>query len=98
MLRVEEALARIMTRVSMMGEESVALSDAHNRYLAHDIISPSDVPPWDNSAMDGYAICAQDTTADTVRLQINEVIGAGYVGAKVVEPGTASAIMTGSTF
>ena len=63
--------------------------------LGADVISPIDVPAWDNSAMDGYAVRAADT-GDGVQLRINETVGAGHVATMPVTPGTATAIMTGA--
>jgi molybdopterin molybdotransferase len=95
MLTIEEAQARILSSVPAMPVERVALGEAYGRYLAEDVRSPRDVPPWDNSAMDGYAVRAADT-GDEVRLRINEVVGAGGWPKLRVEPGTATAIMTGA--
>lgn len=96
MLTVEEALRRILAEVPRMGVERVALADAHGRVLAADLRSEVDVPPWDNSAMDGYAVRAADTTDGEVALRLLETVGAGAVGTARVEAGTATAIMTGA--
>lgn len=96
MLTVEEAQARILGEVPLLEAEEVVLHDAFGRFLAEDVSSTIDVPPWDNSAMDGYAVRAADTAEGEVALQINETIPAGGVGTIRVEPGTASAIMTGA--
>jgi len=96
MLSVEEAQARILTQVSRQPLERVPLEASYGRVLGVDVRSPRDVPPWDNSAMDGYAVKAADTSADGVSLRINETIGAGEVGTVPVVAGTASAIMTGA--
>ena len=96
MLTVDDAQSRILRTVQRMDEEVVPLEAAYGRVLAREICSPLDVPPWDNSAMDGYAVHASDTSSAGVRLRINETIGAGDVGTVVVASGTASAIMTGA--
>src|SRR5688572_15255555 len=79
-----------------MGADSVSLADAHGRILAEDLRSTVDVPPWDNSAMDGYAVRAADTTDGEVALRLLETVGAGAVGTLPVVAGTATAIMTGA--
>jgi len=96
MLSVEEAQARILSRVEVLPVERVPIAAAYGRVVGTEVRSPLDVPPWDNSAMDGYAVRAADTSDAGVSLRINETIGAGDVGTVVVEPGTASAIMTGA--
>ena len=95
MLTVEEALARVLARVPSTGVEHVALAEAHDRVLAADVVSAVDVPPWDNSAVDGYAVRADDVGAEAV-LTLREVIGAGRVGSIAVGAGQASAVMTGA--
>ena len=89
-------MAQVMSDITVMDVERVPLVDAHSRVVAAPIVSPMDVPPWDNSAMDGYAVRAADTHEDGVFLAVNERIGAGGVGTMAVTSGTATAIMTGA--
>lgn len=96
MLQLEEAVSRVLGEITPTGVETIPLSEALQRVVAESVISPMDVPPWDNSAMDGYAIHAADTRDTEVSLPVNEVIAAGGVGSMVVRPGTATAIMTGA--
>lgn len=96
MLSVGEALARIEEDVVLMPTERVPLAEAYNRFLAEDVRSTADVPPWDNSAMDGYAVRAEDTREGEVELQLLEVVGAGAVSRFEVAPGTAVGVMTGA--
>ncbi|MSQ00604.1 MAG: molybdopterin molybdenumtransferase MoeA [Myxococcales bacterium] len=93
MLTVEAALARILADVRALPAESVPLADAYDRVLAAPVVAPLDLPPWDNSAMDGYAVRSSDLPG---RLRVLETIAAGAVGRCRVEPGTASRIMTGA--
>lgn len=96
MLTVEQAVERIVGRVRPMPTESVRLADAYGRVLARDLVSTAWIPPWDNSAMDGYAVRAADTREDEVVLRLLEVVGAGSVARAQVEPGTAIGVMTGA--
>ncbi len=95
MLTISEALTRVHAVIPELHVESVPLHQAYDRVLAADVVSPRDVPPFHNSAMDGYAVRAADT-GPGVELRLNEVIAAGSVGTMPVGPGTASAIMTGA--
>ncbi|MBW2257741.1 MAG: molybdopterin molybdotransferase MoeA [Deltaproteobacteria bacterium] len=96
MITVREALDRVLREVVALPAEEVPLAAALGRVLAEDVTAVLDVPRWDNSAMDGYAVRAADTSEDEVALVLNEVIGAGYVPVVRVASGTASAIMTGA--
>ncbi len=63
MLTVEEALERCLAVDLHTGDEEVPLHEAHGRVLAEPVVAPIDMPRWDNSAMDGYAVRAEDTEA-----------------------------------
>lgn len=93
MLSVEEAQERVLELVTPLGFEQVALQSALRRVLAEDAVAPFDVPEGDNSAMDGYAVLADDTPGT---LRVIEDIPAGAVPRQRVERGTASRIMTGA--
>ena len=75
--------------------ETVPLERAAGRVLSADVVAAYDVPPWDNSAMDGYAVRAGDV-GDGVRLRILETIAAGTLPRERVEPGTCCLVMTGA--
>lgn len=100
MITVEDALNRILEKIVPLGLEKVSLLDALGRVLGEDIYARRDIPPKDNSAMDGYALRSQDTVGATgetpVTLDVIEDIPAGHIPRKIVEPGTASRIMTGA--
>ena len=96
MLSFEEAVARMVDGAPVMPVERVVLADAYDRVLAEDLVSEVAVPPWNNSAMDGYAVIAADTADGEVQLDINEIVGAGAVATMPVRPGTATGIMTGA--
>ena len=75
--------------------EMVQLDAAHGRILARTLNSPRDVPPADNSAMDGYAVRAADCSPAETRLSISQRIPAGSTG-EALKPGTAARILTGA--
>ncbi|MGC1439580.1 MAG: gephyrin-like molybdotransferase Glp [Burkholderiaceae bacterium] len=76
--------------------EMVALRAALGRVLASDLLSPIDVPPHDNSAMDGFAVRADDVNADGVRLAVIGTVMAGETFDQNLQPGQAVRIMTGA--
>ena len=99
--RLEDALKTVLGAVSVLGAEKVSLLDALGRVLAEDIIAERDNPPWDNSAMDGFAVRYEDikqahsiTTPTT--LKVIEDVPAGKFPVKAVGRGEAIRIMTGA--
>jgi molybdopterin molybdotransferase len=96
LLSFEAALAQVLAQAPVVDEmESVPAHLACGRILAMSLVSPIDVPPLDNSAMDGYAVrCADVTQADT-RLAIGQRIAAGELG-QALAPQTAARIFTGA--
>ena len=100
LLSVEEALARVLAAVHPLEAETVPILDALGRVLAEDVHADMDIPPLDNSAMDGYAVRAADLVApqagDGTRLRVIGDLAAGRVGDKPVGPGQAMRIMTGA--
>ena len=101
MITVEEALDRILSSISPLGLEKVDILNTLGRVLGEDIYADMDIPPNDNSAMDGYALCSGDTQGasreDPAMLNVLEDIPAGCVPQKCVNPGEASRIMTGAS-
>lgn len=100
MISVEEALAEILGHVRPLELERVSILDALGRLLAEEIISDIDIPPFHNSAMDGYAVRSVDVVGATsetpVTLRVVGSVAAGYVAGMQVESGTAVRIMTGA--
>ena len=94
-LTVEEALARILERVPTLGAEEVALLEARGRILAEDVRAERDVPPFANSAMDGYAVRGEDVS-HPARLKVIGEVAAGSVADRTVGRGEAMRIMTGA--
>ena len=61
MISVEQAQQIVLDSVEKVGWEYVELLDALGRVVAEDVIAPEPIPPWDNSAMDGFALRAEDS-------------------------------------
>src|SRR5438105_9670472 len=94
-LSVDEALAQLLAGAKPVGEiEDLPTLEATNRVLARAQRSTMDVPPMDNSAMDGYAVRTADVKTGS-KLRVAQKIMAGGVG-KPLEPGTAARIFTGA--
>jgi molybdopterin molybdotransferase len=101
LLSVEEARAAVLAAVPGPTDAEVAyLSEALGRVLAEPVVSTTALPPWDNSAMDGYAIRAADTAGATddepARLEVIGDVGAGRAPDVEVRRGTAVRIATGA--
>ncbi len=100
MLSVEEAFAHIVSQFAALGTETVPLMDALGRVLAQGLVSAEDVPAFDNSAMDGYAVRFADTRAASqeapVTLCVVGDLAAGAVPDAPLGPGEAVRIMTGA--
>jgi molybdopterin molybdotransferase len=96
LLSVDEALEVLLSGARPVADiEEVATLEATNRVLARAQRSTMDVPPMDNSAMDGYAVRLADLASSNNRLKVKQKILAGSVG-RPLEPGTAARIFTGA--
>jgi len=93
MLSFEKALDAVLSSARPLGAERVSLADAANRVLAEDVESDMDIPPFNKSAMDGYACRRADLAGE---LAVIEIIPAGYAPTKSVGPGQCAKIMTGA--
>lgn len=96
MIPVEEAQERVLAEVGLLGTERVVFTEGVGRVLREEVRSSADVPAADNTAMDGYAVRAEDIAKAPVRLRVVEDLPAGTVATQRVEPGTAIRIMTGA--
>jgi molybdopterin molybdotransferase len=100
MVEVDHALARILAVVSPLEVERVPLLQAAGRVVAEAVRAQDNVPPFRNSAMDGFAVRCADVTQATwdtpVRLPVSREVAAGDAAGAVLEPGTAIRIMTGA--
>jgi molybdopterin molybdotransferase len=96
LIPVEEAMARLMSLAEaapINERQTVALADAQGRVLADDLVSTLDLPPWPNSAMDGYALRVADWTGEP--LPVSQRIFAGQAPLPL-QPGTCARIFTGA--
>ncbi len=100
MLPVEDAVERILSFCPQLPSERMAIENAVGQVLAVDITAPFDIPPHDNTAMDGYAVQSASTRgateSDVVRLHVIGELAAGYLFDREVGPGEAVRIMTGA--
>ncbi len=100
MIEVREALQRVLEGLPLLEGEMVGLPASRGRVLAEQIRSPRDVPPFRNSAMDGFAVRSADIAGAAedrhVKLRVLETIGAGAVARNRVGDGQAIRIMTGA--
>lgn len=102
MLTVAQALARVLAAVRPLSPaprasgvigELVPIDEAWGRVLAHPVTATRDLPPWDNSSMDGFAVRSADLPGT---LPVAGVVAAGHALGAVLAPGTALRIMTGA--
>ena len=99
-LSLEEAQSRIFTGAGRLGAEFIDVGDSLGRALAEDLKATATLPPWDNSAMDGYAVLGEDIAGASpgtpVVLTVTGAVRAGEVPGAPVGPGQAVRIMTGA--
>ncbi len=99
-LSVDEARERILAAVKPLAPVSIGLAEAHGLVTAEDVASQVDVPGFDNSAFDGYALRAADVggarAGAGASLQVVGEVAAGHAGDLHIEAGTAARIMTGA--
>lgn len=96
LLPLDDALARLLEAAKALGDvESVSTFDADGRVLAQDVVSGLQVPPQDNSSMDGYAVAVADLSAPGTVLSVTQRIAAGASGLPM-QPGQAARIFTGA--
>ena len=100
MISFHEARSKMLEGIKPLPPEKCRLEDLLGRILAQDVTASFDIPPRDNSAMDGFAVIASDVAGDSeqgpVTLQVIEDVPAGQVAAKSLKPGQAIRIMTGA--
>jgi molybdopterin molybdotransferase len=95
-ITVEQALEIVLAHTPALAAEEILLADALGRVIAEDVLSDVDMPPFDRSAMDGYAVRAGDTAGAPVLLDVAGQVRAGQVPDRPLEPGKAVQVMTGA--
>ena len=96
MLSLDEARQHVLDRVRRLGAVDVVLADAAGLVLATDVVAAELVPPFANTAMDGFAVQATDTANVPITLEVIGTIAAGSTLDGEVGPGQAARIMTGA--
>ncbi|MGH7520501.1 MAG: gephyrin-like molybdotransferase Glp, partial [Gemmatimonadales bacterium] len=96
MITPAEAARLIIAQFQPLAPERRPLREALDAVLAEDVASPIDLPPWDNSAMDGYAVRSADLKETGTDLDVIETLPAGQFPVKAVGPGQATRIFTGA--
>ncbi|MFO8173802.1 MAG: hypothetical protein R6T96_05920, partial [Longimicrobiales bacterium] len=99
-LSVKDAMDRVLSRGTALESEVVEPEDALGRALARGVLARAPLPPWDNSAMDGYAVRGRDvagvTRQEPVALQVVGKTRAGEAAGRALVKGEAIRIMTGA--
>jgi|ERR1019366_3636073 molybdopterin molybdotransferase len=96
MIPIQQALHLILSSAKNFGNEEVSIHDAFNRVLAENIYADRDYPPFNRSAMDGYAVIASDFTNANTQLKLIEKLLAGGIASQKVTKGICIKIMTGA--
>jgi len=100
MITVDEALDKILSHIQPLGLEKVSLLESLGRVIREDVFAKRNIPPLDNSAMDGYALRSEDVQKTSqnhpIRLEVIEDLPAGFISTKEIEKGKAIRIMTGA--
>ena len=100
MISIEEARERILAHVERLEAEDRPVLDTLGQALAEGVVARFDIPPLDNTSMDGYAVHAADTAGASPQaprlLRVTGELAAGYITNTPVPPGSALRIMTGA--
>ena len=96
MIPIAKAIAIVKRETALLRSEKILLAAASGRVLAEDIVSDTDLPPFDRSQMDGYALLAAETKNAPVKLKIAGESAAGAGWHRLLKPGQAVRIMTGA--
>ncbi len=96
MIPLEDARQRVLSRCVRLAPTLVGVDDVYGLVLAAEVRSPENVPPFDNTAVDGYAVRSEDVVSAPMVLRVIGEIAAGAAPDVVVEAGTAVRIMTGA--
>jgi molybdopterin molybdotransferase len=97
MIPLDEAIATVLAGCPPLAPRMLPLTDAQGLVLAEDVVSAEAVPPFANSAMDGYAVRAADAAMVPVELPVVAEVAAGHPSTRGLEPGQAMRIFTGAS-
>lgn len=92
----ETALDRVLARLAPLDVSEVPITDAVGLVVAEEVVAPERVPPFDNTAVDGFAVRSADVAAAPVELQVVATVAAGDAPTVTVREGTCARIMTGA--
>jgi molybdopterin molybdotransferase len=95
-ISLDEAWEKLETSIAQRDVESVELAHAWDRICRQLIVSPQEIPLFDKSAMDGFAICGDDLKDGTITARLNAITMAGESPAERLQPGTTVKVMTGA--
>jgi len=95
-ISLEKARSQVLQTVEVLGAEPVSIWESSGRVLALDVVAEESVPPFENSAMDGYAVHGADVIEPGAVLEVIGDLAAGFVAGSHVGPGQALKIMTGA--
>jgi molybdopterin molybdotransferase len=100
LISIDEASSRVLAEAFPLPAESCPLVESLGLVLAEDLVAPHDLPPFDNSAMDGFAVCSCEVAdarqGQGVLLDVVHTVAAGETAIGSVRPGEAARIMTGA--
>src|SRR3954469_13755007 len=96
LLSVPDARARVLALCAPLPREDAPVDSAVGRALSEAVLATRTVPPWDNSAMDGFAVRSADAAAPGARLAVVQTIFAGQAPSRPIKPGECARIMTGA--
>jgi len=96
LMEMKKAFGLVMDNSLDPGTESIPLGEADGRFLSSPVSSPMDSPPFNKSAMDGYALCEEDDAEPVEGFRILETVAAGEVPSEKLIPGSCVKIMTGA--
>ena len=96
MISISKAISLIEQNIVSLGTETVSISDVVGRILAEDIAADMNLPPFDRSQMDGFAVCADDVAHAPVELKLIGESAAGHGCHTEMHPGETVRIMTGA--
>jgi molybdopterin molybdotransferase len=96
MRRLADVQAEVLDRMPLLAAAETTLEDAIGSVLAEDVISPENLPGFENAAMDGFAVVASDVHRPPVDRDIIDDVAAGSLPSATVTPGTVARIMTGA--